>query len=73
MWFDIAMIGLAGTSILYDTSKIMYRYGKNRYVAAALDLFSSVALMFWYCLRLLRRVARSHGRTVRIENAATSL
>lgn len=55
-WFDLGMIALAGTSILYDTSKIMYRYGDDRYVAAALDLFATVAMMFWYALRLFRRL-----------------
>ena len=55
LWFDLGMIALAGASILYDTSKIMYRYSDDRYVAAALDLFATVALMFWYAMRMFRR------------------
>lgn len=51
-YFSMAMIGLAGASILYDTSKIMRTYPDDRYIAAALELFASVALMLWYVLRL---------------------
>ena len=51
-WFSVAMIGLAGAAILYDTSKIMREYPEDRYVAASLELFASVALMFWYVLRI---------------------
>jgi len=51
-WFSIAMFGLAGTAILYDTSNILRHYPEDRYVAAALELFASVAMMFWYVLRL---------------------
>jgi FtsH-binding integral membrane protein len=50
-YFSMAMIGLAGASILYDTSKIIRDYPEDRYIAAALQLFASVALMFWYVLR----------------------
>ena len=46
------MIGLAGSAILYDTSNVIHHYPEDRYVAAALQLFASVALMFWYVLRL---------------------
>ena len=53
MWFSVAMIGLAGAAILHDTSKILYHWPSDRYVGAALELFASVALMFWYILRLL--------------------
>ncbi len=51
-YFSMAMIGFAGAAILYDTSKILRTYPEDRYVAAALQLFSSVALMLWYVLRL---------------------
>lgn len=50
--FSVAMVALAGAAILYDTSNILYHYPEDRYVAAALQLFASVALMFWYVLRL---------------------
>lgn len=51
-YFSMAMIGLAGASILYDTSKILKVYPDDRYIAAALQLFASVALMLWYVMRL---------------------
>jgi hypothetical protein len=51
-FFSVAMIALAGGAILYDTSNILHHYPEDRYVAAALELFASVALMFWYVLRL---------------------
>ncbi len=52
-WFSVAMVALAGASILYNTSNVMLHYPEDRYVGAALQLFGSVALMFWYVLRLM--------------------
>jgi FtsH-binding integral membrane protein len=52
IWFSIAMIVLASGSILYNTSAIMYHYAPGQHVAASLSLFASVALLFWYVLRL---------------------
>ena len=52
-WFSVAMIGFAGAAVLYDTSNIIHHYPEDRYVGAALALFSSIVLMFWYVLRLL--------------------
>lgn len=54
-YFSVAMVGLAGASILHDTSKIMHEKNDEAYVGASLQLFASVALMFWYVLRLLSR------------------
>jgi FtsH-binding integral membrane protein len=51
-WFSVAMVGLAGAAILYDTSRIIHDFPEDRHVAASLQLFASVALMFWYVLRL---------------------
>jgi hypothetical protein len=51
-YFSVGMVALAGGAILYDTSNILHHYPEDRYVAAALELFASVALMFWYVLRL---------------------
>ena len=53
VWFSIGMIALAGGSILYDTSSILHHYPTDRHVGAALQLFASVALLFFYVLRLL--------------------
>jgi uncharacterized protein len=51
-FFSVAMVGLAGGAILYDTSRIQHEYPTDRYVAASLELFASVAMMFWYVLRI---------------------
>jgi len=51
-WFSVAMVLLAGGSILYTTSSVMRDYPEDAYVAAAIQLFSAVALLFWYVLRL---------------------
>ena len=51
--FSGAMVLLASISILYSTSNIIHHYGTEQYVAAALGLFASVALLFWYVLRIL--------------------
>ena len=51
-WFSVAMVGFAGVAVLYDTSNIMHHYPEDKYVAASLALFSSIALMFWYILQI---------------------
>ena len=51
-FFSVVMIALAGGAILYDTSNVLHHYPEDRHVGAALELFASVALMFWYVLRL---------------------
>jgi FtsH-binding integral membrane protein len=52
VWFSIAMVAFAGAAILYDTSNVLHHYPADRHVGAALELFASVALLFWYILRL---------------------
>jgi uncharacterized protein len=51
-FFSVAMVALAGGAILYDTSNVLHHYPEDRYVGAALQLFASVAMMFWYVLRI---------------------
>ncbi len=51
-FFSVGMIAFAGAAILYDTSNILHHYPQDKYVSAALALFASVALMFWYVLQL---------------------
>ena len=51
-WFSVAMVGFAGAAVLYDTSNVLHHFSEDRYVAASLELFGSIALMFWYVLRL---------------------
>lgn len=50
--FSIGMVAFAGAAILYDTSRILHHYPHHMYVGAALELFASIALMFWYVLRI---------------------
>lgn len=50
--FSFAMVGLAAAYIIYDTSNVLHRYNTEQYVGAALALFASVALLFWYILRI---------------------
>jgi FtsH-binding integral membrane protein len=57
-WFNLAVVGLAGAAILHDTDRLRRRFGGHRYVAAALSLFASVAMMFWHVLRLTIRARR---------------
>ena len=51
-WFSVLMVAFAGGAILYDTSNILHHYPEDKAVGASLQLFASVALMFWYVLRL---------------------
>lgn len=54
-WFSVAMIALAGGAVLYDTQKIYHHLPANREVGAAASLFGSIAMIFFYVLRLLSR------------------
>lgn len=56
--FTVAMIGLASGYILYDTSNVLHHYRTDQHVAAALALFASVALLFWYILKLFMALRR---------------
>ncbi len=58
VFFSVAMVGFAGAAILYDTSNVLRDYPEDRYVGAALQLFASVALLFWYVLRLFLSTSR---------------
>jgi FtsH-binding integral membrane protein len=53
MAFSYAMIAFCCGYILYDTSNVMLHYRTSQHVAAALALFASVMLLFWYVLRIL--------------------
>lgn len=53
-WFSVAMILLAGGSVLYTTSGILRGgYSRNADIGAAIQLFAGIALMFWYVLRIM--------------------
>ncbi|MGJ8548178.1 Bax inhibitor-1/YccA family protein [Winogradskyella wichelsiae] len=52
LWFSVGMCLLAGGSILYQTSNLVKKYGVEDYIPAALGLFASLMLLFWYILRI---------------------
>ena len=53
LFFFGAMIVFAAAVMLYQTSEIIHHYHTDQHVSAALGLFSSVGLMFWYILQFL--------------------
>jgi hypothetical protein len=58
LWFVVPMIALACGYILYQTSALIHEYQPGQHVAASLALFASVALLFWYVLRLIMALQR---------------
>jgi len=54
--FSVGMVLLAAAYILYQTSQVLAHYDPRQHVAAALALFSSIALMFWYVIRIFMRM-----------------
>ena len=52
VWFSVAMIAFAGGAILWETQQILRSYPEGTELMAAVSLFSSVMLLFWYVLRL---------------------
>ncbi|MDC8103658.1 MULTISPECIES: Bax inhibitor-1/YccA family protein [Chryseobacterium] len=53
LWFSVGMVILASATILYQTSKLKDSYATDQYVGAALQLFASIMLLFWYVLSIL--------------------
>lgn len=53
IFFSFIMIIFASAAILYDTSNVIHHFTTDQYVAASLELFASVALLFWYVLQIL--------------------
>ncbi len=51
--YAAGMVVFAAGAILYETSNIMNHYRPGQHVAASLALFSSVALLFFYVLRIV--------------------
>lgn len=52
-YFAIAMVVFAAGTVLYETSKIIHEYSAGQHIAAATNLFASVALLFYYVLMAL--------------------
>lgn len=51
--FSILMVGLSAGYVVYYTSNVLHHYRTDQHVAAALALFSAIAMMFWYILSLV--------------------
>lgn len=51
--FSVAMVALSGGMILYKTQQVARQYPSDAYVGAAVSLFASLMLMFWYVLRIV--------------------
>lgn len=56
--FTYAMVVFACAYILYDTSNVMHHYHISQHAAAALALFASIALLFWYILQIFLASSR---------------
>jgi len=52
LWFSVGMCLLAGGAILYQTSNLVNKYSTDDYIPAAIGLFASLMLLFWYILRI---------------------
>jgi FtsH-binding integral membrane protein len=59
IWFTAAMIAFACGWILYDTSAVMHDYRVGQHVAASLQLFASVMLLFWYVIQFVLKYTSS--------------
>ena len=51
--FMMLLVVFAAGAILYDTSNVLHHYRTEQYVAAALALFASVGMLFWYILQIV--------------------
>jgi len=52
LWFSVGMCLLAAGSIIYQTSNLVHKYTVEDYIPAALGLFASLMLLFWYVLSI---------------------
>jgi FtsH-binding integral membrane protein len=52
LWFSVGMCVLAAGAILYQTSNLVNKYSSDEYIPAALGLFASLMLLFWYVLSI---------------------
>lgn len=59
LWIAFAMIALAAGFILYDTSNVLHHFRTDMHVAASLELFASVAVLFYYIIIVLMSRGRN--------------
>lgn len=53
LFYSFVGVALACGFILYDTSNVIHHFRTDMHVAAALELFASVAYLFYHILRIL--------------------
>lgn len=58
LMFAGAMVVLMCGYILYDTSNVLHHLRTDQHVSAALELFASLATLFWYVLRVMSYLRR---------------
>ena len=58
LFFSFAMVALMSGYILYESSMILKHFPTNHPVAAAVMLFSTVATLFMWILRILMELSR---------------
>jgi len=58
LFFMFAMVTLLCGYILHDTSNVMLHYPTDMHVAATLELFANVAMLFWYILQIVMSMRR---------------
>jgi FtsH-binding integral membrane protein len=61
LFFAFAMVALMSGYILYNTSNVMLYYRPDQPVAAALELFASVAQLFYYILWIVMMLSGGRG------------
>ncbi len=57
-FFAWAMVAFGAGAILYHTSNVLHAFRTDQHVAAALALFASVALLFWWVITLVNQNRR---------------
>jgi FtsH-binding integral membrane protein len=62
VFFAFAMVALMSAYILYNTSNVMLHYRTDQPVAASLELFASVAQLFYYILYIVMMLSGGRGR-----------
>jgi FtsH-binding integral membrane protein len=53
LWFAFGMVVLISGFILYDTSNVLHKFRTDMHVAASLELFASIAVLFYYIIMIL--------------------
>ena len=58
LWFSVLGVVVFSGFVLYDTSRILHHYPTTAHVPAAIELFTSLVILFQYVLILLSSLNR---------------